>query len=121
MTNPSQAPADFVVFPVDGPAVYGHRAPGESPNQAIRHHVPDLGTQGAGRLRLWFSDTFGPDARPNPLADKVIGRLGYRHPTGWYGPVAVSMEEDDRGQVPPLSPQVRATIDELVQQQQTGR
>lgn len=115
MTNPDIP--DFVVLPVDGPAVYGHRDPGESPNQAIRAHVPDLGTQGAGRLRLWFSDTFGPDACPNPLADTVIGRLGYQHPTGWYGPVAVSMEEDRSGEVPPLSPEVRATLDELAERQ----
>ena len=36
---PDGDPADFVLFPVDGPAGYGRRGPGESPNQAIRCHV----------------------------------------------------------------------------------
>lgn len=110
-----QERADYVVLPVSGPPVYGRRRPGESVNDAIRVHLPDLGTQGMGRLRLWFVDWFGPDLAPNRLADEVIGRLGYRHPTGWYGPVAVSMEEDHSGDVPGLSAEVRATIDELVE------
>lgn len=108
--------ADFVLLPADGPASYGRRDAGESTYQAIRRHVPDLGTQGAGRLRLWFADTFGADLPANPLADAVIGQLGYRHPTGWYGPVAISMEEETAtGEVPPLLPEVRATIDELAE------
>lgn len=104
---------DFVLLPVDGPSRYIRRRPGEGINSAIRRHIPDLGTQGAGRVRMWFSDTFGPDAPPNPLADRVIGRLGYRHRSGWYGPVAVSMEENAAGVVPPLLPEVRAVIDEF--------
>lgn len=110
---------DFVLLPVDGPPRSGRREPGETINQAIRRHVPDYGTAPAGRLRLWFRDRFGPDLPPNPLADAVIARLGYRHPTGWYGLVAVSMEEDATGDVPPLLPEVRAAIDELVAE--TGR
>ena len=107
--------ADFVLLPPGGPASYGRREPGESTYEAIRRHLPGLGTQGAGRLRLWFTDTFGPDLPPNPLADKVIGRLGYHHPTGWYGPVAISMEEEGgTSEAPPLPDAVRATIDELV-------
>lgn len=112
MTDTSRA--DFVLFPVDGPVSYGHCRSGEEIGDAIRRHVPDLATQGARRLRLWFCDTFG-DQAPNPTADAVIGRLGYQHPTGWYGPVAISMEEDATGEIPSLSPQVRAAIDELIE------
>lgn len=104
----------FVLLPVDGgPARSGRRGPDESTYQAIRRLVPDLSTQGTGRLRLWFCDRFA-DLPPNPLADAVIGRLGYRHPTGWYGPVAITMAEDATGDVPPLLPEVRAAIDELI-------
>jgi len=106
-------PADFVVLTAAGSVLYGQREPSESVNAAIRRHVPDLGTQGMGRLRLWFCDSFTPDMPSNDVADRVIARLGYRHPTGWYGPVAVSMEENATGEVPPLLPEVRATIDEL--------
>lgn len=114
--------ADFVLLPVDGPASYGRLSPGESTYQAIRRQVPDLGTQGAGRLRLWFPDQFRDASGrylfpPNPLADRVVSRLGYRLAGGWYGPVAISMEEETAtGEIPPLSPEVRATIDELTAQ-----
>lgn len=109
--------AEFVLLAVDGRARYGRRASGESTYQAIRACVPDLGTQGAGVLRLWFADMFGPDLAPNRLADRVVDQLGYRHPTGWYGPVVVSMEGDPiTGAIPPLSPDIRAIIDELVAQ-----
>lgn len=106
--------ADFVVLHPDGTAVYVSRAPGEGVRAAIRAHVPDLGTQGMGRVRAWFADTFStPELPLNPLAYQVLARLGYRHPSGWYGPVAVTMEEDTAGIIAPLAPDVRATVEEL--------
>lgn len=65
-----------------------------------------------GRLRAWFSDHFAALA-PNPLPDLVLSSVGYRHPTGWRGVVAVSMEEDRDSDQPPLTAAVRATLDEL--------
>lgn len=106
--------ATFVVLCPDGTAVYDHHAPGTSILPAMDRHIPDVGTQGLGRLRMFFSDTFTPEMPPNELADRVIGALGYTHRTGWFGTVAVSMEEDWTGEIPPLTPEVRATIDELL-------
>lgn len=104
---------DFAVLHPDGRLEYGRRAEGESPNRALRAHiVADVATQGMGRLRAWFSDDFAT-LPPNPLADRVLSSIGYHHPTGWYGTVAVSMEEDGNGDPPPLPPAVRATFDEL--------
>lgn len=65
-----------------------------------------------GRLRAYFSDRFTALPR-NPLADRVLSAIGYHHPTGWHGTVALSMEEDTNGDRPPLTPEVRATLDEL--------
>jgi hypothetical protein len=106
-----------VVLHPDGTATYGHHEPGTSILPALDPHIPDLGTQGlARRFRMFFSDTFTPDMLANPLADRVIGTLGYTHRTGWFGTVAVSMEEDWAGEIGPLTPEVRATIDELIEQ-----
>jgi hypothetical protein len=76
----------FAVLRPTGRVAYGHRERGETTN-----------TQGMGRLRTWFSDEFIPDMPANRLADAVIGRLGYRHPAGWVGPVAVAVEEAATG------------------------
>jgi hypothetical protein len=70
---------------------------------------------------MWFSDEFTPDMPANRLADALIGRLGYRHPAGWVGPVAVAVEEDATGEVPSLPAEVQATIDELAGQSSTAR
>lgn len=114
-------PADFALLGEDGSTAYGRCAAGEELRAALRRHllVSTLGTMGARRLRMWFSDTFTADMGPNHLADKVIGALGYHHPTGWYGPVALTMEENAAGDIPPLSPEVRATVDELTGKQGT--
>lgn len=106
--------ATFVVLNPDGSATYGSHQQGSSILTAVDRHIPDLGTQGLGRLRMFFSDTFTADMPPNELADRVIGALGYTHRTGWFGTVAVSMEEDWTGEIGPLTPEVRATIDELI-------
>ncbi|MFI6041954.1 hypothetical protein ACIA8C_09985 [Nocardia sp. NPDC051321] len=107
--------ADFLVLNPDGEVLYGSRNRDQEMRDAVRTHVPDLSTQGMGRLRAWFADDFSnPDLLPNPLADQVLARLGYQLPTGWYGPVAVSMEEDGAGDIPPLDSKVRETLDELL-------
>ncbi|WP_327116490.1 hypothetical protein OHB12_04740 [Nocardia sp. NBC_01730] len=104
-------PADFVVLQPDGAVIYGSRDRDQGWRDAIRAHVPDLSTQGIGRVRAWFADDFASlDLRPNPLADQVLAHLGYRHPSGWYGPVAVTMEENMAGDIPPLSSEVRETV-----------
>lgn len=116
--DPWPTVVDFAVIHPAGAGervTYDRRRPGESINNAIRRHIPDLGTQRMGRLRMWFTDEFTPDLPPNPAADTVIGRLGYQHPRRWLGPVALSMEEDHAtGDVPPLLPEVQQTIDELL-------
>ena len=106
--------ATFVVLRPDGTATYGHHESGSSILPALDPHIPDLGTQGLGRLRMFFSDTFTAEMPPNDLAERVISHFGYTHRTGWFGTVAVSMEEEWDGEIPPLTPEVRATIDELL-------
>lgn len=106
--------ADFVVLHPDGTTVYGSCGPGQGVRAAIRAHVPELSTQGMGRVRAWFPDTFSdPELLPNPLAYQVFAHLGYRHPSGWYGPVAVTMEENSAGIIAPLAPDIRATVQEV--------
>ena len=108
----STSSADFAVLHPDGRLDYGRRGQGQSTNRALRPYIDELATQGMGRLRAWFSDRF--TARPpNPLADKVLSAIAYHHPTSWYGTVAVSMEEDATGECPPLTAEIRATLDEL--------
>lgn len=106
---------DYAVLHPDGRVTYGRFPPGETAYEAIKREIPGLGTQGMGRLRAWFTDDFTGQAG-NPLADVVLTAVGYQHPTGWAGPVAVSMEEDATGTVPSLVPEVRAMIDELAAQ-----
>jgi hypothetical protein len=106
----------YAVLHTDGRVTYGQIPDGESAYEAIRREIPDLGSQGMGRLRAWFTDSFAGQ-RSNPLADTVLSAVGYHHPTGWAGPVAVSMEEvGEDCVVPPLLPEVRAMIDELSRQ-----
>ncbi|MEV5835381.1 hypothetical protein [Nocardia sp. NPDC052112] len=108
-------PADFVVLQPDGAAIYGSRERDQGLQAAIRAHVPDLATQGMGRVRAWFADDFTSAAlHPNPLADQVPARLGYDHPSGWYGPVAVTMEEDVAGHIAPLASEVRETVNDVL-------
>lgn len=103
---------DFAVLYPDGRLEYGRRGEGESPHRALRPYIADVATQGMGRLRAWFSDDFAA-LTPNPLADRVLSSVGYHHPTGWRGVVALSMEEDREGGQPPLTAAVHATLDEL--------
>lgn len=111
MTTPSEPHA--AILHTDGRLEYIHRGPGQSLIQTLRGHISDLGTQGMGRLRAWYSDDFGGEPA-NGLADHVIAAIGYQHPTGWRGTVAVTMEEDaETGDCPPLTPEVRTTLDEL--------
>ncbi|MBF6063485.1 hypothetical protein IU500_18540 [Nocardia terpenica] len=106
---------DFVVLNPDGTVIYGSRDGDQRVWEAIRTHVPDLSTQGMGRVRAWFADDFSsPDLLPNPLADRVLTRLGYQHPTGWYGPVALSMEEDMVGEIAALDSEVCKMVDDLL-------
>jgi hypothetical protein len=105
----------YAVLHTDGHVTYGRIEDGEIAYEAIRCEIPHLGSQGMGRLRAWFTDDF-TGQRGNPLADAVLSAVGYHHPTGWAGPVAVSMEEGDDGVVAPLLPEVRAMIDELARQ-----
>ncbi|WP_040831639.1 hypothetical protein [Nocardia jiangxiensis] len=107
--------ADFVVITPDGTVLYDMRDQYAGLRAAIAQHVPDLSTQGMGRVRAWFADNFNdPALAANPLADQVFAGLGYHHPTGWYGPVALTMEENTSGHVPPLTLEVRERLDDLL-------
>ncbi|MEU7631750.1 hypothetical protein AB0C34_17430 [Nocardia sp. NPDC049220] len=104
--------ADFVVLHTDGRVVYLSAEPGRPLREAINAYVPNLASRGLGQLRVWFADDFGAlGLYTNPLADSVTDRLGY--PYDWYGPVALSMEEDVHGVIVPLAGEVRETITEL--------
>lgn len=107
-------PYDMLVITPDGAARYDVRRDGESAFDAVRRHIPrptPLGTMGLGRLRAFYVDDFATQ-EPCPLADRVISAVGYHHPSGWCGPVILTMEEAD-GEVPPLTPDVIATLAEL--------
>lgn len=106
---------DFVVMHPDGAVVYDVRDQELGLRRSIAEHVPDLGTQGMGRLRAWFADDFGdPALHPNPVAEHVFNAMGYHHPSGWRGPVALSMEENSEGYIEPLTPEARHALDELL-------
>lgn len=105
--------ADFAVLAADGQLRCGRRQAGQSMLAALRDEIPDLATQGMGTMRAYFADRFTADMQPNSLADRVLTAIGYQHPTGWHGTVAVSMEEDRTGEIPPLTDEVRATLDGL--------
>lgn len=107
-------PYDMLVITPDGAARYDTRQAGEDTYTAVRRHIPRpaaLGTMGLGRLRAFYVDDFATQ-EPSPLADRVISAVGYHHPSGWCGPVILTMEEAD-GEVPPLTPDVIATLAEL--------
>lgn len=106
---------DIAVLHLNGRLTYENRLAGESTYRAMASHIDDVSSQGMGRLRVWFSDTFG-DRPANPLADRVLSAIGYHHPTGWRGTVALSMAEDATGECPPLSAAVIATLDDLTRQ-----
>jgi hypothetical protein len=103
-----------VVLHPDGSVTAGRRQAGESLYLAVRAAIPrvrTLGSTGLGLARLWYHDMFTSDLPANRLADDVIAALGYHHPTGWYGPVAVSMDEDPRtGEVPAIPREVLQVI-----------
>ncbi|NKQ59050.1 hypothetical protein HFP15_40030 [Amycolatopsis sp. K13G38] len=103
---------DFAVLHPDGRLEYGRLGEDGSAYHAVKPYIDDVSSQGMGRLRAWFSDGFG-GLPPNPLADRVLSSVGYHHPTGWRGTVALSMEEDQAGEYAPLPTEVRATLDEL--------
>lgn len=108
---------DYVVLHPSGLA-YGSRRPGEWIDTALGRDLPagtDVSSMGHGRLRIWHADSFtDPALLVNPVADYVIGRLGYHHTSGWYGAVAISMEEDRHsGEIAPLLPELIATLAEM--------
>ena len=103
---------EFAVLHPSGTLEFAHAPDSASLLRTIREHIPQLGTQGMGRLRAWFTDDFGT-LPANPLADAVLSGIGYHHPTGWRGPVAVSMEEAHDGSTPSLEPNLRAAIEDL--------
>ncbi|MCX4098343.1 hypothetical protein [Nocardia sp. alder85J] len=106
--------ADFVVLYPDGTVGYGSNDRDGLVRETLHTHVTDLSTQGMGQVRAWFADGLSnPALHPNALAERVFARLGYHRPSGWYGPVAITMKENRDGEVAPLTPAVRAIVDEL--------
>jgi hypothetical protein len=112
---------EYLVIDTSGDLTEGTRKPGREVRQAIAAHLPAGNTVRAESgylpgLTIWCADDFehGPGLYTNPVADRVIDRLGYRHPSGWYGPVAITMAENSFGDIPPLTPAACATVSELV-------
>jgi hypothetical protein len=108
----TSTPVDFAVLVPGRPVHYDRRESGEAMHHAVRRYIPDLGTQGVGPLRVWFSDTFTRDMPDNRVSGLLIESFGYLRPGGWAGTVAVSMEEDDSGSIPRLSWEVLELIEE---------
>lgn len=103
---------EYALLHPEGQLEFAHAPNSDSLVRTMRDRLPELGTQGVGRLRAWFADDFGA-LPPNPLADAVLAGVGYHHPTGWHGPVGLSMEEDQEGIVASLDPNVRTLIEDL--------
>lgn len=103
---------EFALIHPVGSLEFPHAPDSASLASTLRTYIPGLGTQGMGRLRAWFADDFG-DLVPNALADAVLAGVGYHHPSGWRGPVALTMEEAADGHVPSLEANVRAAINDL--------
>lgn len=101
----------FALLAVDGQLSYHEFTADSEPWEQIKKHVPMLGSQGMGRLRAWYVDDFAGQER-NRLADEVLQAVGYHHPTGWCGPVVLTMEEQ-YGEYDPLPPEVVSTLDEI--------
>jgi hypothetical protein len=117
-TTPAETPtetsqphdADMLIIPTSGTPYLTRRTEGQSIPQTIARIIQDSTTFGLGILRVWHYDTFTGRA-PNPTADWILPHLGYTHPTGWFGPVVLTMEEAPDGQIPPLPPHV---VDALI-------
>ncbi|WP_280466559.1 hypothetical protein [Nocardia cyriacigeorgica] len=87
---------DFVVLTPAGDLVCGQRARWQSMRAAISAHIPPetmttIAPEQNPRIRVWFTDQPLPADQANGSADYALTRLGVHHPTGWAGPVAVSM------------------------------
>src|SRR2546423_11510909 len=114
-TWPAQPPrTDFVVLHPDG-RLTRHTRDSEGLYATVSHEIPNLGSQGMGRLRAWFDDDFGSKPLPaNPLADRLLRGIGYMQPEGfWHGPVALSMEEGDDGDTAHMTADALDTIEDL--------
>jgi hypothetical protein len=124
-TWPAQpARTDFVVLHPDG-RLTRHARDSEGLYATVSREIPNLGTQGMGRLRAWYDDNFAgaepwfggparPPLEPNPLADRVLRGIGYMQPEGfWRGPVALSMEEGPDGDTAHMTADALDTIEDL--------
>jgi hypothetical protein len=108
----SNAPVDFVLMHPDGTLEQCRFSREHAPGEVLRELIPNLTSQGFGRLRLWFSaDTTSMPA--NRLADQVIQGMGYRHHGGWHGPVALTMAREAGGLYPEMLPDALTAIEEL--------
>ncbi|WP_280465373.1 hypothetical protein [Nocardia brasiliensis] len=104
------APADFVVLHTDGTASWGC-GDVDSIMDALGVDRAFLDVSGAGRIQLWHTEA---SADPNPLSERVLTRLGYRHPAGWNGPIALTTRALGRMDLAaPLAADVCETVQEL--------
>lgn len=102
---------DFVVLHPEGRLERGQFPRSKAPRDVLAKLIPNMTSQGFGRLHTWFSaNAAGQPA--NPLADTVTRGMGYRSRCGWHGRVALTMADDD-GRFPPLLPDALASIEEL--------
>ncbi|WP_063011870.1 hypothetical protein [Nocardia nova] len=103
-------PADFVVLHMDGTASWGV-GDVDSIMDALGVDTVRLDISGAGRVQVWHTDST-PVA--NPLSERVLTRLGYRAPTGWNGPIALTTRAFGRLDIAaPLAEDVSEAVEEL--------
>ncbi|WP_067904469.1 hypothetical protein [Nocardia vaccinii] len=105
---------DFVILHPDGHLTH-HTRESEDLYATLRREIPNMGSQGMGRLRAWYDDEFGTKPYPaNPLADRILRGIGYMQPEGfWRGPVALSMEEGPDGDTAHMTPEALDAIEDL--------
>ncbi|TDP31589.1 hypothetical protein [Nocardia ignorata] len=103
-------PVDFVVLQTDRTAVYG-RGDVEDMMDVLEVDRLRLDLSMAGRVQVWYV----PDAEgANPLSEQILTRLGYRDPTGWTGPIALTTRTEPFDTAAPFADDVRELVNEVV-------
>ncbi|MGV9678776.1 hypothetical protein ACWDSJ_26130 [Nocardia sp. NPDC003482] len=102
--------ADFVVLHPDGTVVYGC---GDIHSMmdalGVDRVLLDIGA--AGRVQVWHVDA---RSGPNQWGERVLTAVGYRRPTDWMGPIALTTRTYPFQDVAPLAADVRVAVEELV-------
>ncbi|WP_280345513.1 hypothetical protein [Nocardia neocaledoniensis] len=103
-------PIDFVVLQMGRTAVYG-RGDVEDMMDVLEVDRLRMRMSLADRVQVWYV----PHAEAaNPLSEQILTRLGYRDPTGWTGPIALTTRTEPFDTAAPFADDVRELVNEVV-------